>query len=225
MNAALNRTRRKVVLSLASLPLVAGAGFAFAQGPAAGKDYMLVSPPLPPESATKVEVIEFFSYACPHCYAFEPAVEAWIAKLPADVMFHRVPVVYHEQWRAPARLYYTLEIMGEDKRLTPFVFDAMHRENRDFSSEANIARFLETKGIPQKKFSDVFNSFGVQSKMQRGDQLQAAYKIDQVPELAVDGRYVISNSMTGGDHASVLPVVDSLIGVARRERKLPLPKA
>jgi protein dithiol oxidoreductase (disulfide-forming) len=225
MNTATNPTRRRILLSLAALPLATGTRIAFAQGPAAGKDYALVSPPLPPESATKVEVLEFFSYACPHCYSFEPAVEAWMAKLATDVNFHRVPVVYHEQWRAPARLYYTLEILGEDKRLSPFVFDAIHRQNLDFSKEDVIAKFLETKGIPQKKFLDAFNSFSVQSKMQRGDQLQSQYKIDQVPEMAVDGRYVISNSMTGGDHASVLPVVDYLIGVARRDRKLPVPKA
>jgi len=213
--------RRRVVVALAALPLGFAVGNARAQDFAAGKDYLLVSPPLPPENPNKVEVIEFFSYACPYCYSFEPAIEGWIDGLPPYVMFHRIPVVYHEPWYAAARLYYTLEILKENKRLDRLIFDTMHMEHRDLTKEDLIAKFLETQGIPQKKFSEVFNSFAVETKMQRGRELTRAYKNDQVPELGVDGRYLASSSMTEArTPESVLPVVDYLVELTRKERKL-----
>jgi thiol:disulfide interchange protein DsbA len=218
----MNTTRRKIVAALASLPF-AGV-MPLAAGMTAGTDYVEISPPLSPESATKVEVIEFFSYACPACYGFEPLVEPWIKKLPADVLFHRIPVVYHDNWMAPAQLYFTMEVLGENARLDGLIFDAIHKQHQDFSSPAVISVFLESHGIPSKKFLDAFNSFSVQTKMQRSKLLLAAYKVDQVPEMAIDGRYVTSNAMFGGKNEPVLPVVDYLIGEARKIRKLPQPK-
>lgn len=219
----MNPIRRKLLVSVGWSALAGVGAPAFAQKPSPreGTEYRLVSPPLSPDDATKVEVIEFFSYACPHCFDFEPSIEPWIKALPAYVTFERVPVVYHETWLGPARLYYTLDALGENKRLDPAVFDAIHKEHLNLSSQEAIAKFLETKGIPQKKFADAYNSFSVQSKMRRGDRLQAEYKIDQVPELAIDGRFVTSNSMVGGKHEDVLPVADYLIELARKERKLP----
>jgi thiol:disulfide interchange protein DsbA len=216
-----NFRRRRVVAALAALPLGFAVGATRAQEFTAGKEYLIVSPPLPPESPNKIEIIEFFSYACPYCFSFEPAIEPWIKNLPPYVMFHRIPVVYHEPWFAPAKLYYTLEILGENKRLDQLIFDTMHKEHRDLTHEDQIAKFLETQGIPQKKFSEVFNSFAVETRMQRGKELQRAYKIDQVPELAIDGLYVTSSSMTEARQPdSVLPVVDYLVELARKERKL-----
>jgi thiol:disulfide interchange protein DsbA len=219
--AGTNFRRRRVVAALAALPLGFVVGNGRAQEFAANKEYILVSPPLPPESPNKIEVIEFFSYACPYCYSFEPAIEAWIDNLPPYVMFHRIPVVYHEPWYAPARLYYALEILRENKRLDRLIFDTMHKEHRDLTKEDLIATFLETQGIPQKKFSEAFNSFTVETKMQRGRELTRAYKNDQVPELGVDGRYLASSSMTESQTpGSVLPVVDYLVELTRKERKL-----
>jgi thiol:disulfide interchange protein DsbA len=213
--------RRRVVAALAALPLGYAVGGARAQDYAAGKEYIVVSPPLPPESPNKIEVIEFFSYACPYCNYFEPALEPWIRSLPPYVMFHRIPVVYHEPWYAPARLYYTLEILGENRRLDQLIFDTMHKEHRDLTKEDQIAKFLDTQGIPQKKFSEVFSSFAVETKMQRGKEVTRAYKIDQVPELGVDGRFVASSSMTESRQPeSVLPVVDYLVELTRKERNL-----
>ena len=102
----MNPLRRKILASLgyATLALAAAPALAQRRPPQEGTDYRPVSPPLPPESKTKVEVIEFFWYGCPHCYAFEPFIEPWIRKLPADVMFHRVPAIFNESWTPHARL-------------------------------------------------------------------------------------------------------------------------
>jgi thiol:disulfide interchange protein DsbA len=215
----MNPHRRLLLAALASM-LVAAPALA-QKKPEQGFDYNLISPPLPPESNTRVEVIEFFWYGCPHCYAFEPAITPWIKKLPGDVLFHRVPAVFHESWGPHAKLYYALDALGETERLHKTVFDAIHLDKQQLATEASIADFLEKLGIPRKKFTDAFNSFTVQSKIQRSLQLQAAYKIDGVPAMAVDGRYVTANTMVGGSHAAVLPVVDYLIAEARKQKKLP----
>jgi len=215
-----NSIRRRLVLLLASLPFGLGVRPAAAEGMKEGVDYRLVSPALPPESSTRVEVIEFFSYACPGCNAFEPSLEPWVKKLPADVLFHRIPVVYHDSWLAPARLYFALDVLGETRRLDQAVFDAIHKQHADFSNPEPIAKFLEGHGIPQKNFNDAFNSCSVETKMQRSKSLLAAYKIDQVPEIAVDGRYVV-NPAEGRRQDDVLPVADYLIAEARKQRKLP----
>jgi thiol:disulfide interchange protein DsbA len=211
--------RRMLLAALASMLLAAPV---LAQKkPEQGIDYNLISPSLPPESNTSVEVIEFFWYGCPHCYAFEPAITPWIKTLRGDVTFHRVPAVFHESWTPHAKLYYALEALGETDRLHKTVFDAIHQDKQQLATEASIAEFLEKHGIPRKKFTDAFNSFTVQSKIQRSLKLQAAYKIDGVPAMAVDGRYVTSNTMVGGSHGAVLPVVDYLIVEARKQKKLP----
>ena len=174
--------RRLLLAALASMLLAAPV---LAQKkPEQGIDYNLISPSLPPESNTSVEVIEFFWYGCPHCYAFEPAITPWIKTLRGDVTFHRVPAVFHESWTPHAKLYYALEALGETDRLHKTVFDAIHQDKQQLATEASIAEFLEKHGIPRKKFTDAFNSFTVQSKIQRSLKLQAAYKIDGVPSMA-----------------------------------------
>lgn len=221
----MNPFRRKILASLAYSPLMLAAAPAFAQKPPpqAGTEYRLVSPPLPLESKTKVEVIEFFWYGCPHCYAFEPYIEPWIKKLPSDVMFHRVPAVFNESWVPHAKLYYSLEVLGEVDRLHGIIFDAIHKDHQILATEPAIGDFLEKHGVNRKKFTDAYNSFSVNSKVQRSVQLQGAYKIDGVPTMGIDGRFVTANTMLGGGHDAVLPVVDYLIVEARKQRRLPKP--
>jgi protein dithiol oxidoreductase (disulfide-forming) len=218
----MNRFRRNMLLALGSLPVGFATAPVFAQSkvPQPGTDYRLINPPLPPESKTRVQVIEFFWYSCPHCYAFEPIIEPWIKKLPADVLFTRIPAVFDSSWVPQAMLYYSLEAMGELERMHGKVFDAIHQQHVQLTNEGSIADFLEKNGIPRTKFLETYRSFTVQSKVLRGNQLLKAYNIDGVPTMGIDGRYVTSATMTGGSHEAVLPVVDYLIGEVRKNRKL-----
>jgi protein dithiol oxidoreductase (disulfide-forming) len=218
----MNRFRRNALLSLGSLPLAFSTFSVFAQKkvPQVGTEYRLVTPPLPPESKTRVEVLEFFWYGCPHCYAFEPIIEPWAKKLPADVMFTRVPTVFDKTWVPHAMLYYSLEMLGEVDRMHGKVFDGIHQGHLQLANETMIADFLEKNGVPRQKFVDAYRSFTVQSRVLRAGQLQKAYNIDSVPTMGVDGRFVTSATMVGNSHEAVLPVVDYLIGEARKNHKL-----
>lgn len=194
------------------------AGFAFAQNLREGRDYTLLNPPQPTERG-KVEVIEFFSYMCPHCAHFEPVLAPWVKALPKDISFQRIPVVYRPQWEAPARLYYTLEALNEVGRLHGAAFDAIHVEGSNLSTDAGVAEWAAKKGLDPKKFGDVYNSFTTQSKLQRAKQAVASYRIDSVPSIVVAGKYRAPTETFTGTHEDLLKVVDALIAKARAEQK------
>lgn len=181
----------------------------------AGKDYTPISPAQPTDDPAKIEVLEFFSYGCPHCSDFHPVISAWAAKLPGDVVFKRVPVSFgRAAWANAARLYYTLEATGELARLDGEVFKAIHNDRINLFEEKAIFEWVAKKGVDQKKFSEAFNSFGVMSKVKRGDQLAQAYKIQGVPSVAVDGKYLVG----GKDFNEQLAIADKLIAKVRSEK-------
>lgn len=184
-----------------------------------GRDYLPIVPAQMTDNPAKIEVIEFFSYGCPHCNEFHPTVSRWSASLPADVTFKRVPVSFgRPQWASLARLYYALETTGDLSRLDGAVFDALHKTGSKLYDDKSITEWVAAQGVDAKKFSDAYNSFGVVSKARRADQMSQAYKIQGVPAMAVDGKYLV----TGKEIKSVaeLPMLtDQVIGMARSERK------
>ncbi len=181
-----------------------------------GRDYDVISPQQPIEKG-KVEVIEFFSYMCPHCDHIDPLVNKWQRTLAKDVVLRRVPVIFRPQWEATARLYYTLEAMGELDKLHAAVFTAIHRENIDLSTEADVTNWAVKKGLDRKKFADTYNSFAVQSKTQGSKQKQGAYGIPAVPSFVVGGKYRTPENFTGG-FDELFKLVNELIDKVRAEQ-------
>jgi thiol:disulfide interchange protein DsbA len=182
-----------------------------------GKQYILVSPAQPTETGKNVEVLEFFSYACPHCHDLEPVLNPWVKKLPGDVTFRRLPAVFSDKWLVLARVFYTAEALGQLDRLHPAIFNAMHVDRLDLTNEKTLQEWVGKNGIEVKKFMDTYNSFSVQGKAQRAKQLTRAFAITGVPAVVVDGKYLTSASQTGSNE-KLLPVLDDLIKKARQER-------
>ncbi len=184
-----------------------------------GKDFSAISPAQPTDVAPgKVEVVEFFSYACPHCNHLEPSLEAWTKKQPAGVTVRRIPVTFgRNEWVSLARLYYTLETLGEVERLNGKVFHAIHDQHINLSSAEACISWAGTQGLDTKKFTDVYNSFSVESKLQRANVKAQAYAIDGVPTLIVGGRYRTSPAMAGGNEQA-LTVADELIASLGKEK-------
>jgi thiol:disulfide interchange protein DsbA len=207
-------TRRSFVSTVFGLfSALTVATSSFAQ--TAGKDYTPVSPAQPTEDAAKIEVLEFFSYGCPHCADFNPVLTAWAAKLPGDVVVKKVPITFgRAAWANIAKLYYTLEITGDLHRLESDVFKAIHVERQNLFEEKTLTEWVVKKGVDPKKFAETFASFGVMSKVKRGDQMAQAYKITGVPALAVDGKFMVG----GQDFSSQLATADKLIAKARSEK-------
>ena len=196
---------------------------AFAQSqplpqPRPGANYSELKPPLAVETADKVEVTEFFWYGCPHCYSLEPDLESWVKKLPADAEFKRVPAVLSAAWEPHARFYYAFEALGILERMHRPFFDALHRDRLQIDRIEAVNQWLEKNGIDPKKFAETTRSFGVSSKVKRAAQLSAAYRLDGVPLLAVQGRYTISAEQ-GASQQGMLKVAEYLIDVARKDLK------
>ena len=195
------------------------AGAAMAQSaPIAGKHYTRLPRQLAVASADKIDVIEFFWYGCPHCNAFEPALEPWVKALPPDVAFRRVPVAFRaEPFVAHQKLYYALEALGQVEALHGKVFAAIHGGGRRLDKLADISAFVASHGVDAKKFADVYDSFQVQSKVRQAKQLSEAYDIDGVPALGVHGRFYTSGTQAGPAQ-NMLKVADYLIAQVRASR-------
>ena len=215
--------RRDFSARLATTGFGAAAATLFAAGPAAaqggpieGRQYTRVEPPVPPVAANgKIEVLEFFSYACPHCNAFEPTVEAWARKVPADVSFIRVPVPFLMNAENLMKTYYALEALGKVDPMQAKVFAAIHVDHNYLEKPADIAALMAKNGIDAAKFTNTFNSFSVATSVTRAKKLMASYKVDGVPTLAVQGRYETSPGQAGG-FEQAFGVVDFLIQRARK---------
>ncbi|HJV53392.1 MAG TPA: thiol:disulfide interchange protein DsbA/DsbL [Noviherbaspirillum sp.] len=217
----------KHALAALSVGLVALTASATPANPQNGVDYRALSHPQQTESGKKVEVTEFFWYSCPHCFAFEPDLEAWVKKQGDNIVFKRVPVAFRESMIPEQKLYYALEAMGKAEEMQRKIFNAIHVQHLPLNNDAAITDYIAKQGIDKQKFLDLYNSFGVQSKARRAAQQQQAYEIDGVPTIAVDGRFLTSPSIVSASMGNVsepalmagtLQVMDWLVAKVVKEK-------
>ena len=205
---------RAALALVAALAIAAPASAQYTEG----KEYLRYKQPFPVETGKKIEVIEFFSYGCPHCADLEPHMQAWIRRLPPDVQFRRIPVAFQPAWENLGRVYYTLDALGEEAKLSPEVFVAIHGSaHLNLAQEQKFFDWAASKGLDRRKVEDTYKSFGVAGKMGRAKQAAQAYGIQSVPTLIVDGKFLVSSS-TAGSHERVPGALDAAIAVARAER-------
>lgn len=194
-------------------------GLVLAQGgPQEGRHYKTLDKRAPVQApAGKIEVVEFFWYSCPHCYAFEPRLVQWVRRQPADVVVRRVPVAFRDDFVPQQRLYYTLEAMGQLENLHQKVFEAIHRDRQPTNREDGILKFAEANGLDRAKFQELYNSFAVSTKARQAAQLQDLYAIGGVPAMGVAGRWYTDGELTGNTDR-ILAVVDYLVAEARKAK-------
>ena len=204
--------RKALTILLTLLGMAAFAPSADAQSPL----FATLAPPQPVEGGGKIEVTEFFWYGCPHCYAMEPTIAAWLKTKPQDVVFKRVPT-YNENWAPMVSLYYTLEAMGVLEQYHSKVFDAIHKYNVNLNNKGKRDEWLKANGIDPAKFAEVEKSFTVATRIQRAKQLTQAYKVDSVPRFFVNGKYYTSAEQAGGADKIFL-VIDQMVNLARKEK-------
>jgi thiol:disulfide interchange protein DsbA len=189
-----------------------------AQVPQEGREYVRLKSPVPVETGKKIEVIEFFSYGCPHCGDFEPILQNWLKTLPADVQFRRVPVLFQDRWVPLAKEYYTIDALGEDIRLSPQMFTAIHGGSAQMWNEKTFFDWAAGKGLDRKKVEEMYNSFGIAGKLNRAKQIAREYNVQSVPLVVVDGKFVIQANERVPTHAAMIPAIDAAIAKARAER-------
>ena len=211
---------KRILLSAAVLSLaISFSGLSGAQSPKIeeGFDYRILPTPQPLESKGKVEVIEFFWYGCPHCYDFEPELNAWLKRQPKDVIFRKIPVAFRDDFMPHSQLFYALEAMGKGDALNDKVMYAMHKENKRLMTENEIADWAASQGIDRNAFLATYRSFAVVSKARAARQMADGYRIDGVPTIVMQGRYVTSPSIAG-TKAKAISVMEHLEQKIRKDK-------
>jgi protein dithiol oxidoreductase (disulfide-forming) len=217
MEAIHTQVRRGALLVAAFFAALAFAAVAPAQELQEGKQYFRIKNPAPVTTGKKIEVIEFFSYGCPHCADLEPEMQAWMKTLPPDVQFRRVPVMFQDRWVILAKVYYTLEALGEEARLSPEVFTAIHKGGANLTAEKGFFDWAASKGLDRKKVEDMYNSFAVAGKINKAKTEAQQYNVQSVPMIVVDGKFVTATDKVG-THAALPPAINALVAKARTER-------
>jgi protein dithiol oxidoreductase (disulfide-forming) len=190
-----------------------------------GVNYNRIVPAQPTEAPPgQVEVLEFFWYACPHCYALDPLVESWKKTKPAYITFSRVHVLWSEGHRSLARLFYTLESMGKLDQLHSEIFREIHvngdaliaaNPNDTAETERIQSAFVRRFGISESDFKNAYHSMSVDLALQKADELVERYRIDAVPRFVVNGKYIADVASAGTPERLI-----SLIGdLAAQEHK------
>lgn len=167
-----------------------------------GIEYKLVSPAQPTITKNKVEVVELFWYGCPHCFHFEPHLKEWLASKPDNVVFYRVPAVFNPTWALHARAFYTAKTLGLfDNGKMEFheaMFDEIHKKKKHLHKKKDIQKFFARFGISAEDFNNTFDSFAVNTKVNRAVTLSKRYQLDGVPTLIINGKYRTDGPMAGG---------------------------
>jgi thiol:disulfide interchange protein DsbA len=188
-----------------------------------GTHYERLSVPVQTRDASRVEVVEAFSYACIHCKTFDPAVEAWHAEQGAGVDFQRLPAIFNQTWAIFAQAYYAAEVLGVTEQVHTPIFKAIHEQGKDLRDPAAMAVLFETfAGVPRSDFDQVYSSFGVRSKMQQAQAHGRAYGLTGTPSMIVDGLFRTDGQMAGSN-AMMLEVVDFLVAKQAEARGIELP--
>ena len=164
----------------------------------AGKNYFLVDPPQSTATGDKIEVLEVFSYACPHCAHFQPYAEQLKAKLPAGAVFGYMPAIFNPTWEPYARAFYTAQSLGVLDQTHQALFDALHRDHLPMRTIDELATFYAQHGVDKAKFLAASSSFEVESKLTRARELVKAYGVDGTPSIVVNGKYRVTGQSAGG---------------------------
>ena len=179
-----------------------------------GIEYKLVSPAQPTITKNKIEVVELFWFGCPHCYHFEPHLKEWLAKKPDNVVFYRVPAIFNPAWALHARAFYTAKTLGlYDDGKTEFheaIFDEMHKHKKPLKNKAKLRTFFAKFGVSAEDFNNTFDSFAVNTKVNRAAALSKRYQLQGVPTMIVNGKYRTDGPMAGGRNG-IIKVLNFLI--------------
>ncbi|MBX2885853.1 MAG: thiol:disulfide interchange protein DsbA/DsbL [Granulosicoccus sp.] len=177
----------------------------------AGNGYEEITPPINTQSEPgRVEVTEFFWFGCPHCFAFEPTINAWVADKPEHVDFRREAPPLNPGWLDHSKAFYAAEILGVTDVIFEPLFHAIHVEKRRLRRAEEIAQFAGELGVDSEKFLQTMNSFAVRTRINHAMQMSAAAGITGVPSIVINGAYRTGNSLAGG-HDGIVRVMNQLV--------------
>jgi thiol:disulfide interchange protein DsbA len=170
--------------------------------------------PVPTRDNSKIEVVEMFTYGCPHCYEFEPLVKAWGKQQASDVDFWVFPAVWSRPMKLYARAFYIANELNVSDKIHAPLFDAIVIDQKSIRNEGDLADFFESYGVDRKDFTEAFNSTEIETQVTHAEERVRLYKPVGAPEIIVNGKYRIDRMRAGG-LAEMLSVVDYLVNKER----------
>jgi thiol:disulfide interchange protein DsbA len=180
-----------------------------------GTHYEALDRPVRTVDPEKVEVVEVFWYGCTHCYSFEPLIENWEADLPDDVVFVRSPGMWNAMMQIHAQVYFVAEELGLVEETHNEIFDEILLRGNLLNSEASVRNFFMDKGTSREDFDTAWNSFTVNSKVNRASTLMRDYGVRSTPNMIVNGKYRIVSNQAVPTQQDILEVVDYLVAQER----------
>lgn len=179
-----------------------------------GRDYSALPVAQRPDTPGKIEVIEFFSYGCPHCYELEPLIAKWKAGLPKDAQFRRVAVGFgRPMWESLGRAYYAFSDLNVLPKVDMPIFEAVHGQRLPLQDQKSITAWAGRQGVDTAKFTAAYNSFSVSTRMSQSERMVESYQVGGVPMIVVGGKYVAN----GRSYEDMLNIASALIEKARNE--------
>ena len=130
------------------------------------------------------------------------------------MVLKQVPIAFNAGMKPLQQLYFTL-IALERPDLHAKVFTAIHGEHKRLIDKKAMGEWAAAQGVDRAKFDSVFDSFSVQTQVQRANQLADAYRIEGTPSFAVGGKFMTSPVMAGNSYEGALKEVTRLIPMAR----------
>lgn len=182
-----------------------------------GKDYVISETPVPTANPAKIEVVEVFSYICPHCFHFDPILSAWMKAQKPDVALVQVHASWSPSMEAYQRGFYTAQALNLKDKVHTAIFNAIHVEHKEFKDAQAWADFFSAYGVSKQAALAAYNSEAVTKQVKQADQLFRSYQISGTPEIVVEGKYRISTRFSGTQE-DMLKVVQYLVNRARTER-------
>ena len=187
--------------------------------PEPGVNFKAIEPSIATDSADKIEVVELFWYGCIHCYHMDPYLDKWADKLPKDVVFKRVPAIPRKNWAPAAKAYYALETLGLEKKLHEKLFDAIHKEKSvNPDDQADLTKWVAVNGkLDTAEVDAAFNSFSMNAKLSNSFNMFKAAGATGVPSIIIDGRYMTSSTMAGGEQ-NTIDLMNYIIDNVRKDK-------
>ncbi|OEZ58500.1 MULTISPECIES: thiol:disulfide interchange protein DsbA/DsbL [unclassified Duganella] len=216
----------RLKLAVAAAALLAGAAFASPTAPKNGAEYTTLKTPQPVlADGKKVEVIEFFMYHCPACYALEPAMLAWVKKQGDKIVFRRIHLPLTGENDPEAHMFLTLEAMKLEESLHAKLLTTWHVERRRLKSDADNLDWAVKNGVDKDKYLATYNSFSVITKLKNAGRVAGTYEVNSTPTLIVNGRYLTNPSMVDASNPGIprqqldqatLQVLDALVAMSHK---------
>ncbi len=202
--------------ALGALP-AAGLGWSSVALAQSTQAYKLIEPAMPTQDESKVEVLEFFWFGCPHCFAFEPAINKWAESKPEYVNFVREAPPLNPSWEQHSRAFYAAQTLGITDGMFDATFDEIHKKKKPLRNAKKVAQFIESLdlGVSAADFTKEMDSFAVNQAMKRSMLRAQQAGIQAVPSVVINGKYMTSNSLAGSRQG----IIDTINELAAKEHE------